>query len=184
MRQRQDGQDLVAVDLRARRGPRRGSGRRRRRARCRGRRRARATAACSVPRCVEPQPSLMLSPSGSAPMVMTSAPARREGLGRDPAGGAVRLVQDDCRPSRRLGSAPSRWATYCSKPSSYVRTRPTPEPVGRSQGSPSVLRPPRSASSSSSASLWPPRAKNLMPLSGMALWLAESITPRSAPSRR
>ena len=28
-------------------------------------------------RCVEPTPSLMLSPSGSAAMAMTSAPARR-----------------------------------------------------------------------------------------------------------
>src|SRR5688572_24766161 len=35
------------------------------------------------------------------------------------------------------------------------------------------------ASSTSSASLWPPRAKNLMPLSGIGLWLAEIITPRS-----
>ena len=40
-REREHGQDLVAVDLRRRRRPRRGSGRRRRRGRCRGRRRAR-----------------------------------------------------------------------------------------------------------------------------------------------
>src|SRR4051794_23367728 len=36
------------------------------------------------------------------------------------------------------------------------------------------------ASSMASSSLWPPRAKNLMPLSGMALCEAESMTPRSA----
>ena len=39
------------------------------------------------------------------------------------------------------------------------------------------------ASSSASSSLTPPRAKNLIPLSGIGLWLAESITPRSAPQR-
>src|SRR3954454_15750504 len=37
------------------------------------------------------------------------------------------------------------------------------------------------ASSMSSASLWPPRAKNLSPLSGIGLWLAEMTAPRSAP---
>src|SRR5690554_5602061 len=36
------------------------------------------------------------------------------------------------------------------------------------------------ASSTASSSLWPPRAKNLMPLSGMGLWDAEITTPRSA----
>src|SRR5690554_372997 len=36
------------------------------------------------------------------------------------------------------------------------------------------------ASSTASSSLWPPRAKNLMPLSGMGLWDAEITTSRSA----
>ena len=46
-----------------------------------------------------------------------------------------------------------------------------------------VLAQPRSiAISIASSSLWPPRARNLMPLSGIGLWDAESITPRSAPS--
>ena len=40
--------------------------------------------------------------------------------------------------------------------------------------------PPRSASSISSGSLCPPAAKSLMPLSGIGLCEAESITPRSA----
>ena len=38
------------------------------------------------------------------------------------------------------------------------------------------------AFSTASSSLWPPRARNLMPLSGIGLWEAEIITPRSAPS--
>ena len=50
-------------------------------------------------------------------------------------------------------------------------TRPTAAPVGRCQGSP---QPGLDASSMSSASLWPPRAKNLMPLSGMGC-----ATPRA-----
>ena len=38
------------------------------------------------------------------------------------------------------------------------------------------------SSSAASGSLKPPRAKNLIPLSGAGLWLAESMTPSSAPS--
>lgn len=53
------------------------------------------TAALSSPRWVEPQPSLMLRPSGSAPMVTTWAAGAGEGLGRDVGGGAVGLVEDD-----------------------------------------------------------------------------------------
>jgi len=37
------------------------------------------------------------------------------------------------------------------------------------------------AASTASGSLCPPRLNSLMPLSGIGLWLAESITPRSAP---
>ena len=57
--------------------------------------------------------------------------------------------------------------------------RPTPAPVGRRQGSRSRAS---IASSTESSSLFPPLAKNLMPLSGIGLWLAESTTPRSEPS--
>ena len=39
------------------------------------------------------------------------------------------------------------------------------------------------ASSMSSASLKPRASKNLMPLSGMALWEADNMTPRLAPWR-
>ena len=54
-----------------------------------------STAACSVSRWVEPTPSLMLRPSGSAPMTVTRAPASRERLGRDAGCRAVRAVEHD-----------------------------------------------------------------------------------------
>ena len=54
---------------------------------------------------------------------------------------------------------------------------PTPAPVGRAHFS--RIRD-SMASSSASSSLLPPRAKNLIPLSGIGLWLADSMTPRSA----
>jgi hypothetical protein len=57
--------------------------------------------------------------------------------------------------------------------------RPMPAPTGRSHGS---LSRASMASSTSSSSFSPPRAKNLIPLSGAGLWLAESITPKSASS--
>ena len=69
---------------RRRRGPRGrrpGSGRRRRRGRCRRRAPCSTTAAWSGARWVEPQPSLMLRPSGSAPITTTSAPAARSAIG-------------------------------------------------------------------------------------------------------
>lgn len=47
---------------------------------------------------MDPQPSLMLRPFGSAPIVTTSAAGPRERLGRHPGGGAVRLVEDDLQP--------------------------------------------------------------------------------------
>src|SRR3954453_17353253 len=37
------------------------------------------------------------------------------------------------------------------------------------------------AASTASGSLWPPRLNNLMPLSGIGLWLAQSMTPRPGP---
>jgi hypothetical protein len=58
-------------------------------------------------------------------------------------------------------------------------TRPTMSAIGRCHGS---RRRTPMASSSSSSSLWPPRARNLMPLSGIGLCDAEIMTARSASS--
>src|SRR5215208_3925934 len=70
----------------------------------------------------------------------------------------------------------------CSTRAGSSRTRPTSAPVGRGLAPLRVAAVIRAsiASSSSSPSLAPPRAKNLIPLSGIGLWLAEIITPRSA----
>ena len=59
-----------------------------------------------------------------------------------------------------------------------------PDPADAGPGRPGPALPIRASISSStaSASLCPPRAKSLIPLSGIGLWLAESTTPKSAPS--
>ena len=56
-----------------------------------------------------------------------------------------------------------------------------PAPVGRwsSEAPPTTVR--SIAASTASGSLCPPRLNSLMPLSGIGLWLAEIMTPRSAP---
>ena len=105
-------------------------------------------------------------------------PGQPEHLGRDRAGRAVGAVDDDLD-ARRAGWAARRAGGRCSGCGrrGMVTTRPTSAPVGRSHSWSS-----RAAISSSiwSSSLCPPAAKNLMPLSGIALCEAESITPKSA----
>ncbi len=53
------------------------------------------TADCSASMCVDPQPSLMFSPLGSALIAMTFAPAARYARGAAAGRGAVRAVDDD-----------------------------------------------------------------------------------------
>src|ERR687886_1257881 len=139
---------------------------------------AATTASLSGPRCVEPYPSLMLRPSGSAPITTTSAPASRSARGAAALAAPWAQSTTTFNPSSRFGREPSSRATYRSVASASGRTRPTPAPVGRSQSSP---RRRSMSSSTSSGSLWPPLAKNLIPLSGIGLWDAERTTPRSAP---
>ena len=85
----------------------------------------------------------------------------------------------------RRGARPGGWAAAARGARRTARAR-------RAGGGPARRRrrwaaatarasAPRCVSSTSSASLWPPRAKNLIPLSGIGLCDAESITPRSAP---
>ena len=102
-------------------------------------------------------------------------------LGGGARGGAVGAVDDHAQPAQRV----RRRGDHVTgrRPRSRRRRRapsPTSAPTGRRQGSP---RRASTSSSTRSASLWPPRAKNLMPLSGIGLWLAESMTPRSTPQR-
>ena len=67
---------------------------------------------------------------------------------------------------------------YFSRALASSITRPTWAPVGRCHGSPIRAS---IAASSESANFSPPRANNLIPLSGAGLCDAEIMTPRSAP---
>ena len=63
------------------------------------------------------------------------------------------------------------------------------DPADAGAGGPVVGRTRRTtvrsiAASTASGSLCPPRLNSLMPLSGIGLWLAEIMTPRSASVRR
>src|SRR5262245_5932976 len=143
---------------------------------------------------VEPTPELMLRPSGSAPITMTCAPARRSKSGanreaapcaqstttRSPASGAAALPW-------RSRTVPRRYSRYRSLASVASVTRPKPAagaPTGpwfpegarRSSASRSSI-----SDSTASGSLTPPLAKILIPLSGAGLWLADSTTPNTAP---
>ncbi len=60
----------------------------------------------------------------------------REGLGSAPGGGAVRLVEDDLQAVEAVREHAEEVGDVLVEPSSYARTRPTPAPVGRSQGAP------------------------------------------------
>ena len=55
-------------------------------------------------RCVEPTPSLMFRPSGSAPMTVTRAPASRNVSGETPDAAPCAQSSTTCSPSRRCGS--------------------------------------------------------------------------------
>ena len=50
---------------------------------------------------VEPHSRLMLKPSGSTPIEITSAPSSQSALGRDPVGGAVGAIDDDAQAFER-----------------------------------------------------------------------------------
>src|SRR3954454_14736195 len=138
------------------------------------------TAAISGSRCVDPMPSLMFQPSGRSPIACTVAPAWRYTSGAMVAAAPWAPSTTSVRPDSGRSTVPSRWATYSAAASDRSRTRPTSAPVGRwSSVAPEVTV--RSiAASSASGSLCPPRLKSLMPLSGIGLWLAEIMTPRSA----
>ena len=66
------------------------------------------TARLSGPRWVEPTPSLMLRPSGSAPMTMTSAPASVNTCGEQPLAAPWAQSSTTFRPSRRCGRVPEQ----------------------------------------------------------------------------
>ena len=120
----------------------------------------------------------MFQPSGACEIAITVAPARASASGATNDAAPLAQSTTIVRPSSRVVTDVMRYSMYFSFAPSSLMARPTPRPVGRSHGSP--IRASISASIESS-SLPPPRANNLMPLSGIALWDAEIITPRSAP---
>ena len=69
------------------------------------------TASWRRSRCVEPQPSLMFSPSGSAPMTTTEAPASRNASGEQPEAAPWAQSSTTVSPSRRCGRDWSRCTT-------------------------------------------------------------------------
>src|SRR5688572_18270545 len=82
-------------------------------------------------------------------------------------------------PEEIVDTESTRCLTYVVTPAWLSPMRPTSAPVGRAHGSSRRFS---MRISMSSSSLCPPRDRNLMPLSGIGLWLAEIITPMSAAS--
>ena len=124
--------------------------------------------------------SLMLRPSGEALIAITSAPASRSACGPTSTGRAVRAVEDDLAARQRrvdgadevLGVLLDGRAVRCH-PADVAAERPVPVLADvRLDGAPRARR----------RACTPPRARNLMPLSGIGLCDAESTTPMSAPS--
>ena len=120
----------------------------------------------------------MLMPSGSAPITVTRAPASVNTSGDTPAAAPWAQSSTTCRPSRS-----SRHACRAGAPRSGPRRprnggcdRPR-TPVGASLVDASACS---MRSSTSSGSLVPPCAKNLIPLSAAGLCDADTITPKSA----
>ena len=134
----------------------------------------------------------MLRPSGWSWRTWTLAPRRPNTSGATSDAAPLAQSSTRVRPSRApSGNAPTSPSTYRSQPASAI-TVPTPSPVGPgSRAAPDVSDPPptprrrsisaSSRASTSSLSLRPPAAKNLMPLSWKGLWEAE-MTAAGWPS--
>ena len=139
------------------------------------------TVSASGPRWVEPTPSLMFQPSGSQPMACTVAPARRYTSGAACRRGAVGAVDDDPQAGERLvdGGQDVAGVVLRRARAGRGRGRSRHRWAGGRRRSPLTTVRSMSASSAS-GSLCPPRLNSLMPLSGIGLWLAEIMTPRSA----
>ena len=121
----------------------------------------------------------MFRPSGDAWIAITFAPASSSARGPTSCAAPSAQSRTTVRPASGWSIDRTRWAAYSSMAVGYAVTRPTAPPVGRSNSS---SRRRSMAASIASSSLRPPRAKNLMPLSGIGLCDADRTTPKSAPS--
>ena len=193
--EREDGQDLVAVDHLRRRRRRPGSDRRRRRARCP------TSAPWRPPRPtarrgdVEPQPVVDVQAVGVGADRDDVRAGPPSASGAICVGGAVRAVDHDPQPGSgsRRGRRHRAGARVAAPrrpggPGS-ARARPGHRSPGRTLGAGRAAasaaeilcldrRPRRRRAASGRRA-----PKNLMPLSGVGLWLAESITPNRPRAR-
>ena len=110
-------------------------------------------------------------------MATTSAPALRYASGATKDDAPLAQSTTIFKPLSGVSTDESKCLRYRSVALSSLIARPTFLPVGRSQSSP--IRASIRASIASS-NLPPPRANNLIPLSGIGLCEALIITPRSA----
>ena len=135
-----------------------------------------------------PAPSLMLRPSGRSWRTWTVAPSRRKTSGATSDAAPLAQSSTRVRPANAPGAEHAHHARRRSGRGRRRRsTVPTPSPIGAGGCVPAGVRPSRRSSSASSRastsslSLRPPAAKNLIPLSWKGLWDAE-ITAAGWPS--
>ena len=131
---------------------------------------------------VEPQPRLMLKPSGDTPTGTTVAPSSHSTVGRDAIGRAMRAIDDDLQVVEPQAAREAGLRRLDIAAGGVVQARGAAERAGRGEamadvGSPSA---PRSRARSRRSSLKPSGPNSLMPLSSNGLCEAEIITPRSA----
>src|ERR1035437_6778145 len=140
------------------------------------------TAVANVSVWVDPQPALILDPSGSHPMATTSAPTSSYRRAAISAAAPLAPSTTSRRPSsRRPSSSDTRWAREASAAPGSLTTRPTPKPSGlrgpRTPGSRTCSSSSSMAVSVSTDTLVPPRANSLMPSSAKGLCDAEITAP-------
>ena len=128
-------------------------------------------------RSVEPQPSLMLIPSGSTPTRVTRAPRRSKISGAVTAVAPLAQSRTTVIPERSTGQRRSTDSTYSVRPPSQAVIAPSRSPSGRD---PSASRSASTAASAASASLKPSAPKSLMPLSAKGLCEALITAPAAA----
>ena len=111
-----------------------------------------STVFCSDSRCVEPQASLMLTPSGSAWITCTSAPRRRRTRGMQSYAAPFAQSSTTFKPSSCTPAVPCTKSMYSRTYSLRRLMRPMFSRVARGSFSPASMRRTRLSISSSTAS--------------------------------
>ncbi len=136
----------------------------------------RTTSAASLSRCVEPTPSLMLMPSGSAPMTVTFAPALRNVSATPP---MPRRARSRARRAGRRGDAGARRAGGSHNDPPRRRSAPHGRRRRRSGAASRRPSPPRCAARQV-GQLHAAAREDLDPVVGSGIVDAEIMTPKSA----